>query len=149
AIAVQSDGKIIIGGSFTSSDSSVPYYLARLNADGSPDTTFDHTLYVDGVVNTVVVQPDGKILFGGGFNVVGAYLRKFLARLETDGTLDTTFDACIAAGAGAGVTGLALQPDKKILASGILTFSTGAFRQGIARLGECGDLDQSYAPQPG
>src|SRR6266481_2782414 len=67
AIAVQNDGKIIIGGGFSSSSGIAPPNLARLNPDGTVDPSFDPNLWVDGPVNAVVVQPDGKILFGGSF----------------------------------------------------------------------------------
>jgi uncharacterized delta-60 repeat protein len=81
--------------------------------------------------------------------VVDFVLRRNIARLNTDGTLDFTFDACVAASDGAGATALAVQPDRKILAAGIFSFSTGYTRTGLARLGECGELDPDYAPEPG
>src|SRR5262249_25301423 len=59
------------------------------------------------------------------------------------------FDACVAASAGLGATGLALPDEEHIFASGEFTFSTGSARDGIARLRECGDLDRTFDPQPG
>ncbi|MEI7991959.1 MAG: delta-60 repeat domain-containing protein [Actinomycetota bacterium] len=80
AIAVQADGKILIGGVFTG-------YLKRLNYDGSEDTGFAGNLpTIDGQVATIAVQADGKILVGGAFT-------GYLTRLNADGTLDTSLPA--------------------------------------------------------
>ena len=152
AIAVQNDGKVLIGGSFYSSRGVTPNNLARLNSDGTVATDF-HTnsnLTVDGPVNAIVVQSDGKILLGGSFGVVDLP-RKDIARLNPDGTLDTNFDACVSAGAGSGATALAVLNSGKILASGDFGFSLGGLRRGgIARLNPNGNLDTSYAGvQPG
>ena len=150
ALALQPDGKIVIGGSFSSSLGVVSGNLTRLNTNGTQDATFKRTLGVDGPVNAIIVQPDGKILFGGGFGVVDTVLRRSIARVDATGNLDAHFDACVASSAGSGATGLALLSDGKMLASGLFTFSTGLYRYGIARLGECGDLDPGYAfAQPG
>jgi uncharacterized delta-60 repeat protein len=149
AIAVQNDGKILVAGFFYSSFGLDSGMLTRLNPDGTLDSTFDPSLYIDAPVNAVLVQPDGKILFGGSFQDVNFLTRRSVARIEADGTLDYSFDACIAASDGSGATALALQNDNRILASGNFNFSTGYSRNGIARLGECGELDPTYAPEPG
>lgn len=72
-----------------------------------------------------------------------------MARLNTNGTLDVSFDACIAAGSGVGVTALELRSDGKILMSGTFTFSVGTSRDGLALLERNGNVDVTYAPQPG
>jgi len=149
AIAVQHDGKILIGGSFASSSGTAPSNLARLNSDGTVDPSFDPDLSIDGPVNAIVVQPDGKILLGGNFGQVDFVVRRSIARLNSDGHLDSHFDACVASSAGSGATGLALLTNGQILATGDFTFSTGLARDGIARLNDCGDLDSVYAVSPG
>ena len=154
AIAVQPDGKVVIGGSFFSSTSAAPGNLARLNADGSVDPGFDPGFYCDNAVNAVVVQPDGKILFGGAFQTVDSFVRRNIARVQTNGTVDAMFDACVASSSGAGATGLVLLPEEEILASGTFTFTVGVSREGIALLGGCmagmcGNVETNYAPQPG
>jgi uncharacterized delta-60 repeat protein len=150
-LAIQPDGRILAGGSFFSSLGSAPANLARLNSNGSVDSEFDSNLSIDGVVNSVVVQSDGGLVIGGGFTYVDAVPRRSIARLHSNGTLDMVFDACVASGAGSGATGLAVQSDGKILASGgNFIFNTGAYRTGIARLSDCGEIDTSYAgQQPG
>jgi len=150
AIAVQNNGKIVIGGAFASIAGVAPQNLARLNANGSVDPTFDPNLFVDGPVNAVVMQPDGRILLGGSFNTIDNVDRVSLARLNTNGTLDMSFDACVSASAGDGATALSVLGNGQILASGNFSFRTNTvFRNGIARLDPCGDVDLTYAPQPG
>ncbi len=145
AIGVQPDGKIVIGGSFYSSRGGAPFNLLRLNADGTVDSGFFRFSSVDGPVNAVLLQNDGKILIGGGFSMV----RQSLARLNADGTIDSGFDACVASTAGSGGTSLAVQNNGQILASGTFVFNSGLYRDGVARLSGCGVLDSTYAREPG
>ena len=84
------DGRYIIGGNFTSFNGQQQEYLARLNRDGSADSSFAPAL--DGNVQSVVVQPDNKILIGGSFVHVNGQQMNGLARLNTDGTLDASFN---------------------------------------------------------
>jgi len=65
ALALQSEGKLIIGGSFTAYDGSVRNHLAQLNADGSLDESFNPT--INGAVYALAVQSDGKVLVAGMF----------------------------------------------------------------------------------
>ncbi len=150
SVAIQNDGKVVIGGFFFSSTGADLGIITRLNANGSVDEDFNPNLFVDAQINSVVLQPDGKILIGGGFDTVNGIGRRSIARLNSDGTLDATFDACVASGADSGAIALALQSDGRILASGTFTFSnTGGTRAGIARLGLCGEFDSTFAPEPG
>src|SRR5207245_5230882 len=82
AIARQSDGKVLIGGTFTTVNGAAKSYLARLKFDGSVDAGFSTT--INGSVSAIAVQSDGLILVGGSFTLPKARL----ARLNTDGTLD-------------------------------------------------------------
>src|SRR5262245_57970333 len=121
SIAVQTNGKVVIGGSFASTTAAAPANLARLNTNGTVDPGFDPTLWMDDAVNAVTIQPNGQILFAGAFQIVDGYLRRSAARLNMDGTLDIGFDACVAASSGNGATGLALVNDGQILMSGNFT----------------------------
>src|ERR1044071_2845975 len=86
AVVVQPDGKVIIGGSFTTVKGLQRFKVARLNADGSGDSSFDpgtslaELNNVDWYVSSVVLQPDGKVLIGGVF-IVGSFYG--IARLNT------------------------------------------------------------------
>jgi uncharacterized delta-60 repeat protein len=139
---------VVVGGSFYSSQGTAPAYLARLTTNGAVDPGFNLGLYVDGPINAVAIQPNGKILIAGTFSVVDGQVRRTVARLNSNGTLDAGFDACVA-GSPDGAYAMKLLDDGKILVSGYFTFSTGVFRDGIARLNTNGDIDPDFAPEPG
>ncbi|MCX6856354.1 MAG: immunoglobulin domain-containing protein [Verrucomicrobia bacterium] len=95
-ILVQADGKIIIGGTFTTvrvnktaTNDVTRNRLARLNTDGSLDTSFNPNL--NGDVRVIVPQADGKFLVGGSFTTVGGVVRSRMALLNSNGSLDTSF----------------------------------------------------------
>ena len=92
AIAIQSDGKILIGGEFTTVGGVVRNYIARLNSDGTLDAGFDPN--VNGNVPAIAIQSDGKILIGGDFTTVGGVIRNRIARCMREG--DRSF-TCITA----------------------------------------------------
>ncbi len=109
-IDVQADGKILVVGTFTIIGGQTRGRIARLNADGTIDTNFNPLGGANSNIHTVVVQPDGKILIGGAFTGVNFDgNKKYLARLNADGTLDTSF----APDLNAPILGLKLQPDGK------------------------------------
>lgn len=88
SMAVQMDGRIVIGGTFTSVSSENRPRIARLNTDGALDATFNPGSGADGPVNQVLVRPNGKILMGGQFNNVNGTSRRKLAQLSSTGSLD-------------------------------------------------------------
>jgi len=144
AVALQSDGKIIIGGSFTSFGGTARNRFARLNSDGTLDTTFLNTgSGANGDVSAVAVQADGKIVIGGIFTNVNGTAYNRIARLNTDGTVDTAF---LAGGTGAdsAVRKIGIQSDGKILIGGTFTNINGTARTSIARLNSDGTLDNSF-----
>ena len=82
----------MVAGEFNSIDG-VPYsHIARLNADGSVDLTFDPGQPPDGPVYAVSLQEDGRILIAGDFTTVGGNAFARVARLNTDGSLDVSFN---------------------------------------------------------
>ena len=90
SIVPQADGKILVGGYFTTIGGVTRNRIARLNADGSLDTEFNPN--ANGYVYSIVPQADGKILIGGIFTTVGGVTRNRIARLNADGSLDTAFN---------------------------------------------------------
>ncbi|HEV2912103.1 MAG TPA: Calx-beta domain-containing protein [Pyrinomonadaceae bacterium] len=141
-IALQPDGRIIIGGLFTSYGGTARNHIARLNSGGTLDTTFDPGAGADGVVDAIAVQPDGKILVGGRFTSYNGTARNHIARLNSDGTLDTTFDP--GTGASNAVNAIVLQPDGKIIIGGAFVSYNGAVRRRVARLNINGSLDLTF-----
>jgi uncharacterized delta-60 repeat protein len=95
-IAVQSDGRIVVGGNFTSYNGRTCFSVVRLNADGTLDTDFHQngSRGVDAAVNVVKLQSDGKIILAGAFTsfLMPSFLeRRGIVRLNRDGSLDTSF----------------------------------------------------------
>ena len=117
ATAIQSDGKIIIGGDFTSYNGTATWRIARLNTDGSLDLTFNPSAGPDGSVYSVSIQNDGKIIIGGGFTSYNGTGRNRLARLNADGSLDASFDPGTGGSSGS-INSTAIQSDGKIVIGG-------------------------------
>ena len=144
SITVQADGRILLGGSFTtlqpnSAPNSTPRnHIARVFADGTLDGTINTGFNpnANDLVLAIAVQGDGKILLGGNFttlqpnNAPNPTNRSHIARLFSDGTLDTSFNPT----ANGDVYSIAVQPDGKILVGGTFTTIGGATRNRIARL---------------
>ena len=93
ALLVQADQRILVGGEFASINGCSNSFLARLNSDGSVDTSFNSAGQTDGFVECLLQQPDRKVLVGGAFGRVLGQPRAALARLLEDGSVDATFDA--------------------------------------------------------
>ena len=146
SIAVQADGKILVGGVFNGANSiggQFRGFIARMETDGRLDQTLN--VGVDGLVAVTAVQPDGKILIGGGFSSVLGVPRNNIARLNTDGTLDTAFNP----NANSDVYAIAVQADGKILAGGDFNGANsigGQTRNRIARLDATTGLADSFDP---
>lgn len=152
---LQPDGKILVGGS---SDATSTTFLkvARLNSDGTRDTSFTPMIYTStstpvntgGTVFSLALLPDGKIIVGGGYNqIFGTVTKNNFARLNANGTLDTTFNT----GTGTGtsilsrIKSIALQLDGKMIIAGEFLVYNGIARKGIARINANGTLDASFA----
>lgn len=118
----------------------------RLTPDGTAETTFNPNSASPGRIHSSVTQADGHIVIVGDFFQVNGVSRHSIARLNSDGSIDTTFDP------GAGFprlldpVSLALQPDGRILAVGSFTSYNGIPRAGFARINSDGSLDTAYDP---
>ena len=150
AIAVQTNGQIVIGGDFTALSpnggaSVTRKNIARLNPDGSLDGAFNPV--ANASVVTLVLQPDGRILAGGSFNTFfpnngAAVTRRDIARINTDGTIDADFNP----NANSSVVSIALQTNGSVLAGGSFTTIGGQTRTNIARLDATTGAADSFAP---
>jgi uncharacterized delta-60 repeat protein len=160
AILIQPDGRILIGGAFTSiitaAGVTVPIsYLARLNIDGTVDTTFNPG--PNAQVNSLAIQPaDNKIIVGGGFSAMEStssttlVQRNNIARINSDGTIDTNFNPDLN-----GIPfAIVLLPNKQIIIGGgfstITPNATGTaiMEEGLARLNSDGTVDTAFNPYP-
>jgi len=150
SIVCQNDGKILIGGGFTSYNGNSSNKIARLNSDGSFDNTFSIGTGFNTAINeiyAIIIQSDGKILVGGGFNSYNGNSCNNIARLNSNGSFDNTFNV------GNGLNGRAysinIQSDGKILVGGIFTDYNGNSCNNIARLNSNGSFDNSFSTGTG
>ncbi len=152
-VAIQTDGKIVAVGTGAGR-----FEIARYNADGTLDTTFDGDGFgfADFTVGTdsasaVAIQTDGKIVVAGDAGGPGEYTSAFaLARYDADGTLDTGFD-----GDGMvvtdftvdddGASGVAIQTDGKIVAGGSAGYNGASASFALARYNADGTLDTTFS----
>jgi uncharacterized delta-60 repeat protein len=94
SVAIQSDGKILIGGTFQSFNGNATSYFARLNQDGTIDGTFNGGAGANGNVSTIDFFSDESILIAGNFTSYNSIpTPQRVARILQNGNLDSTFDA--------------------------------------------------------
>lgn len=153
AIALQADGRIVVGGSWQPEADGKPANIGRLNPDGSWDHTFRpgtgtdldaNPAAVTIYVSALTTQPDGKILVGGTFRAMAGEKRPGLARLNADGTLDTEFRPTAPTGSSFG--GAILQEDGRILIGAAFANGSGSYTMRLLRLATDGTLDRTFLP---
>ena len=140
-LALQADGHILLGGTFSTFSGQPAYGLVRLGSTGSPDPAFGRVLAAGSRVFSIVVQPDGKILLEGQLTTSAGSTG--LLRLQPDGSLDTSFAPQLT---GLYISSLdpllALQPDGKLL---IVTRSDLTKTNYLTRLNTDGSFDTSFS----
>ena len=153
AVAIQEDGKFVVAG-YSDVDGHYQFALARYNADATLDTSFSG----DGKVITpfgslndgalaIALQPDGKIV-AAGYSYQGTQFLVALARYNSDGSLDPTFDgdgrvtAAIGTSADAGFS-VKVTPQGKVLVAG-LSLAQGTSDFGLVQFDTNGSLDKSF-----
>jgi uncharacterized delta-60 repeat protein len=146
SLAVQPDGKVVAGGNFLTGS---PSNIARLNANGGLDTTFNAGTGANDTLFSVALQSDGKLVIAGGFTEVNGTPRETLARLNSDGTLDTNFDPDAGIDVTNGVAAVTAQSDGKVLIIGSFAQVNQVPREGFARLENDGTLDVGFIPNRG
>ncbi len=160
-VTVQPDGKVIVTGNllgaYATSPTGIPYQIPvpirRLNADGSPDTSF---IYPGDIFRgqDIVLQSDGKILIGSETYANATNPTQGVFRLNADGSFDDGFhattDLAVAPNpnyyaAASSVNALALQPDGKVIIGGFFDHVDGVALNNLARLNTDGSLDTTFA----
>lgn len=152
AVAIQSDGKIVVAGMAYIPGNYIDFALVRYNLDGSLDSSFD----VDGWVTTdftgdadygraIAIQQDGKIVVAG----YGGFGDFVSARYNTNGSLDTTFGNAGRVTTDFGASSdygyaMVLQPDGKIVVAGTANMDLTGSDFALARYNSNGSLDTSF-----
>jgi uncharacterized delta-60 repeat protein len=157
AVAVQSDGKLVVVGKATSPDGSgqLGILVERFNANGGLDSSFGTGGVVHLLTSTfgdgyaVAIQPNGQILAAGSVQATDGTSRALVVRLNANGTPDTSFGSggidTVNLGADSIALGIALQPDGKIVLAGSQSPQLQAVNAVVARLTSTGSLDSSFA----
>lgn len=151
AIALQTDGKMLISGGFTRVGSIFRSRVARLNLDGSVDESFDTDYELDGEVRALAVQNNEKTLIAGDFTNVAGLSRFRIARLNQNGSVDLNFDTGVNREVlvnnfgSTAVRAITIQPNDKILIGGDFSSLGGFERINLARLNKAGSVDNSQS----
>lgn len=142
SIAIQPDGKILVGGNFTKVGNLTTKLVVRFNTDGTLDDTFQAISTAAAASASVIrLQPDGKILVGGGFTSPGG--SKNIGRLEANGAWDTTF----LGSADDGIVGcIGLQANGKIILGGQFTRYNNTSLGCVVRVSSTGTLETAFQP---
>lgn len=149
-IAALSNGKILIGGDNSTSETEHQNAIYRLNADGSIDTTFKAEVGLRNAsskrpsVETIVIQHDENILIGGRFNILNRQPHTQIGRLHNHGGLDMAFNSDINHPDASKVMRMAMQPDGKILVSGRYMDDDNVFYTYLFRLNSDGSKDATF-----
>ena len=142
--SIDSSDRIVIGGSFTTPTNRI----LRLTADGAYDSSFVVGSGLNAVVWDVKHQADGKILVAGAFNTYNGSTRNDLIRLNTNGSVDTTFNAGSGSGTG-GIFSIATTSDGKIYIGGQFTTYNGTAKNNIVRINTNGTIDTGFSVTTG
>ncbi len=141
-VEIQSNGKIVLVGAFTVSNGNTHNRIARLNSDGSTDNTFSTGTGANSGIFSVDLDNNDKILIGGGFlNFNGTNINRF-ARLNTNGSLDNSFD--VGSGADGEVVCCEVLPNGKILVGGAFLNFNGVNVNRIVLLNPDGSIDNTF-----
>ena len=139
SVSIQPDGKILVSGRFSSYNGTPRTNTARLNADGSLDTTFSQSFTFTNTniqeVNQIVYLPNGKIMIGGSFSAVNGEPRTLLAILNSDGSLDMSFNPILPTDQFSTVRKIYIQSNGQIMVTG---------HYGVKRFNADGTLDNSF-----
>src|SRR5213592_492926 len=142
AAVLQSDGRIIVAGRFTSFNGFTHNGICRLNADGSVDQTFGLGNGINNAALALALQSDDRIIVGGQFSQIDLTQRFNLARLNNDGSVDLSFDP--GNGPNGDVNAIIIQPDGRIVIGGTFIGYNGFARGGVARVLGNGALDPTF-----
>jgi uncharacterized delta-60 repeat protein len=141
-----SQGRYLIAGEFTGINFTPRRRVARINGDGTLDTSFNPGDGPNQYVRTLQLDSTGKIFITGIFSTVAGVARQQIARLNSNGTLDTGYvPTNLQLGSGDIFASAVDAADRLYLGGGVFNFDTGT-RQNIARLDATGALDSGFNP---
>lgn len=157
SVQLQPDGKILAAGYFVFFNGTQAHRIARLNSDGSIDTGFNTNPAFSGTVGSgtttaiqdIALQPDGKVIAIGQFSSYKGNSYPQIVRINSDASVDTTFDPKAGFTDQIGKATLLLQPDGKVIATGAFTHYDSTYVYHICRINTNGSLDTTLTPGTG
>lgn len=144
SIAIQSDNKILVGGTFDNYDGNSTTNIVRINPDGTFDPSFSTGAGFDAQVVSIKVQNDNKILVAGSFSMYDSNSKPYLVRLNADGSIDSSFNTTN--NFDNGINSLVIQSNGKIIVGGSFNnYGSTTVSHGIAQLTSSGALDSTFS----
>ncbi|MBX2982709.1 MAG: T9SS type A sorting domain-containing protein [Flavobacteriales bacterium] len=144
AIALQHDGMFVVGGLFTAHGTTPRNRVARLKTDGTLDTSFNPGSGANNFITSVVRTSSGQFYVGGDFTTFNGTICNRIARLNTNGSLDLTFNTTI--GANNSVRAIAIDINGSVVVGGNFTQYNGTAKNRLARVLPNGSLDVTFIP---
>ena len=141
-LAIKNDGRVFVGGNFSTFNNITQKNLILLNSNGTVDSSFNISESLNGVINDISIQNDEKIIVAGGFTTYLGQTQKSLIKFNLDGTKDNTFD--IGTGFNQSANHTLTQPNNKIIVSGWFTTFQGQSQNSLIRLNSDGSKDNSF-----
>jgi len=154
-LSIQTDGKILVAGSFGSWNGTSSKNIVRLNSNGTTDTAFSSNIGTgaSSAVQTISIQQDGKIVIGGGFDTWNGVSVGGIVRLNSDGTRDTAFSSNVGTGyltsTNEFIVKVLVQQDGKIIIAGWFDKWNGVSVGRIVRLNSDGTRDTAFSSNVG
>ncbi len=142
SLVVRPDGRVIASVAATSGNGQTVWSIVQTMPNGTNDPNFGPFVITGGPANSLVLQPDGKLIIGGEFNAINEIAVSKMARLNNDGSVDSNFN--IASGPNGNVYSIALQSDGNLLVGGTFGQWNGQYRNNLVRLQPNGNLDASF-----
>jgi len=137
-----SSGDYFVGGQFTSYSGVARNNFIKLTSNGSIDNTFSIGTGVDNIVQSILVQPDDKVILTGWFTSYSSTTANRIVRLNTNGTIDNTFNS--GSGFNDDVWDSITQPDGKIVCVGDFNSYNGTSVSKMVRLNTDGTIDNTF-----
>lgn len=141
-INIQSNGKIILTGEFNAYGGTLANRIVRLKTNGIVDTSFHSGIASEGPIRATALLLSDQLIIGGLFNSYNGTPRKNIAKINSNGTLDTSFAKGL--GANNEITDMYLQHDGRVLITGFFSKYNNINFNGFLRLTHTGEIDTTF-----
>lgn len=141
-IKILSDGKILVGGNFSTYNSLTSWILVKLNVDGTIDSTFNQPTTNFGSIYDIITNSSDSIYLGGDFITYSGVAAQYIVKLNSNGTIDNSFSSF--SGFNGTVTKILLDSSENLYVGGSFTSYSGVSANRIIKLLPTGEKDISF-----